>query len=285
MKKYLAITLVAALAVAAIISLGPYLSKADTSINNITRPGGIFYAPTYNWHGLMATGNAGTGSQTVIIGPSIVSLPDGRQMAPFGPAVNQLTPVIFDMGANSETVTPTAVSVTTCPTTGDFSSTAQCVSFTGSFSNTHGAHTGTASGTAGINEAVADAGANGGGSVYWEVDCGIITLNTGGATTTATGPCANIPKTFTNLGVSAFVTTTITTSASYSIGISGATTAFATSCTALTAATTCSQFVAAPGKTSQGAGFSALLITANAAAGAGAVHVKVWGYIGAQGLS
>ena len=54
-------------------------------------------------------------------------------------------------------------------------------------------------------EAMNDAGNNGGGSVFCTFDCGRITLNTGGLTTTST--CL-IPKTFDNAGASLYVTTT-----------------------------------------------------------------------------
>ena len=167
MKRYLAIALVAALlAATGILYLnGPHNGKADQNTNNLSRAGGMFYASAYNWRGLVVAGNTATGAVTVTLGPSTVSLADGRQMNPFGPANNLLTPVMFDMGASNETVTPTAVSSTACPTTGQFSSSASCVSFTGTFINTHGTNTFAGSGSFGAQEAVLDAFANNGGMV------------------------------------------------------------------------------------------------------------------------
>lgn len=164
MKKYLSIAIAVLITALGLNLYLPHRSKADSTASNLSRSGGTFYASAYNWRGFVETGNSGTGSATVILGPSIAVLPDGRQMYPFGSAVNLLTPVTFDFGTNNETVTPTAVSLATCPPTGDFPA-AQCVSFTGSFSFTHGTHAIAASGTFGLQEAINDAAFNNGGTV------------------------------------------------------------------------------------------------------------------------
>jgi hypothetical protein len=161
MKKYISAFLSLVLV---FMGYAPFL-KADQTINNLSRAGGMFYATVYNWHGLVVAGNTATGAVTVTLGPSIVSLPDGRQMSPFGPANNLLTPVAFDLGAQNETVTPTAVSATTCPVTGQFSASATCINFTGTFINTHGLNTFAGSGSFGAQEAGLDAFANNGGLV------------------------------------------------------------------------------------------------------------------------
>lgn len=245
--------------------------------------GGTRYSPSYNWHGFTETAIA-AGAVTVILGPDTISLADGRQVHQFGPTDAALTPVAFDIGANAETITPTTVAPIACPLNGDFQPGVGCVAFTGTFANAHGLHTFVGSGSQGVQEAIADAGSTGGGEVYFEVDCGTVTLNTGGVTTTPGGSC-QVPANFTSLGGGVLVKTTITTSASYSIGTSTTTTAFVNACTALTAGTNCALFTTAPIKVN-GANFALVnvLITANAASGAGAIRFKVWGYAIVQPL-
>ena len=243
--------------------------------STLSRVAGVYDAKNYSyWSGVIdnSTSVPAASPATFVLRQGTVSLPDGRTIVPYfvGEIVN------VGAGTTQEVVTLTAVS-------GCFlNAPVDSCTISGNTSNAHGRGDLITSGTAGIGEAVQDASNNGGNSVYWELDCGPVTLNTGGVTTTLTGVCARVPNTFTNLGASVFVNTTVTTSASYSVGITGATTAFMTSCTALTAGTNCGQFVNAPGQTKQGTGYSALLITANAAAGAGVIHPKVWGYVGAQ---
>jgi hypothetical protein len=246
-----------------------------------SRVGGNFFAPAYqDWGASIVAGNSATGSQTITICPALVTLRDGRVVNIFGQQNGTFAPISVDpQGGSAETVTPTAISTVSDPT-GQFVQ--PCAAVTATFSFTHNPSRSlfqVISGDNGIQEAFNDAAANGGGQVYWEKDCGVITLNTGGATTTST---CNVPKTFTNLGGSWRTTTTITTAASYSLGIASATTAFINACTSLTAGQDCSQFQVSPTKVSQGAGLGALLVTANATPGAGAGHAKVWGYTEVQ---
>lgn len=158
---------IAVLFISVALALGVVTMPASADINTsgISRAASGFYASQYTWRGSVVQGNTATGSQTVILGPSQVSLADGRQMQPFGPANNILTPVSFDLGANNETVTPTAVSQATCPFTGQFSANATCIAFTGSFSFTHGTNATVGSGSFGLQEAINDAFLNGGGDV------------------------------------------------------------------------------------------------------------------------
>ncbi len=281
-NRILAVGIVLAALLVAFVGL--YEAKREVHAQGpavLSRVSGNYFAPAYqDWGASIVAGNSATGSQTITICPAFVQLRDGRAVNIFGNRNGTFAPITIDpQGSLAEPVTPTAVSLVSDPTG---QTVGQCAAVTASFTNTHSPSKSlfqVISGDNGIQEALNDAAANGGGQVYWEKDCGIVTLNTGAATTTST---CTVPKTFTNMGASVKVTTTITTSASYSIGIASATTAFMTSCTALTAATDCSQFAAAPGKTSQGAGLGALLITANATAGAGAVHLKTWGYTEVQ---
>jgi hypothetical protein len=281
-RKLAVLTVVLAVVCGLTVMFAPHRTKAQVGVSQLSFAAGNYNSRAYaNWGAYILSGNSATGSQTITVCPAFVAIPDGRVINPFGNQNGTFAPITVDpQGSVSEVVTPTAVSVINAPA--GASGAQSCANVTASFSNLHGAsyaQNQVMSGDSGIQEALNDAAANGGGQVYWEKDCGVITLNTGGATTTTT---CNVPKTFTNMGASVKVTTTITTAASYSIGIASATTAFMTSCTALTAATDCSQFAAAPGKTSQGAGLGALLITANATAGAGAEHLKVWGYTEVQ---
>lgn len=153
MKKQLVAWILAVLAVFVPVA------SADQTTTFISRGLGRYNASAYSWRGQVVVGNAGTGTQTVTIGFN-TSLADGRQFLPFGAGYNVLSPVVFDVGAVSETVTPTAVSATTCPLTGQFGPQIQCASFTGSFSFTHGLNAVAASGTFGLQEAIADAIAN-----------------------------------------------------------------------------------------------------------------------------
>lgn len=279
MKKYLAIALVAALSAAAIVlMLNPYHSKADTQLNNLSRPGGVYYSPVYLWRGFTETSITVTGSSTtVVLGPSVVSLPDGRTFHPFGAADNQLTPVVFDQGANAETITPTAVSVTTCPTSGDFAPPAQCVTFTGTFTNTHGPHTFIASGTQGINEAIADAGSNGGGMVYWEIDSGIVTLSTGSADTNM--GTVSIPTRSVVLAASARVTTTIGTCAGgWGLGVTAATSNLTATNTTLTAGTTTDSSTLTTQPLATGAAIIPIVHCTTSNASSGAMHAHFVGY-------
>jgi hypothetical protein len=245
---------------------------------------GIFDANAYNYQTSVYSGSTGTGSYTITLYAPTITLPDGRQILPFGfstvatenVAIPPIT--IGNQGAGTqETVTPTAVSGCNVPNQG--AAAQGLCQITATFTYAHGRGDAITSGDNGWQEAMNDAAANGGGLVRWAVDCGIITLSTSSATTTST--CL-IPKDFTNMGGSVHVTTTITTAATYGIGISGATSAFISACSSLTAGLGCAGFQVSPTAVNGGAGQGDLLITANAAAGAGAMRVKVWGFSQAQ---
>jgi len=259
MKKLL--TLVAILTIAA---------SAFGQIKAASFEAGTYYAPAYNYSvEVWGGGSTAGGAYSIILFKPTVTLADGRVINPFSTS----TPITIGQGANQETVTPSAVSGCGIgqPNRG--------CTITATFTNAHGKGDIIQSSTNGWAEALQDASNNGGGLVYWQMDCGIITLSTSSATTTST---CSVPKTFSDGGASVYVTTTITTSASYGVGIASATTAFVSACTSLTAGTNCSQFQAAPGTVATGTGTGALLITTNATAGAGKVHVKAWGYTAAQ---
>lgn len=251
------------------------------------RVGGMYYSVGYNtWQGVIISGNTTTGAGTSIIiapqGGNGVTLADGTTVA-LTSVFNTSTPIQIQ-DANTEIFTPTAVTIGNCPAGNlGVGGSSQCATVTGTIANTHGQSAPVISGDYGIQEAITDAGAQGGGLVYWVVDTGIVTLNTGALTTTTT---TKVPTNFYNQGVSARVTTTITTSTNWAVGISGATSAFATVNTGLTAGTTALAVQAAPASTGTTSALTAILITVTGAnAGAGAVKVRVWGYTPVQAAS
>jgi hypothetical protein len=252
------------------------------------RFGSIFFAPAYStWQATIISGNTTTGAGTSIIvaaAGQTVGLKDGTNL-PLSTVFNTSTP-IYVQDANAEVVTPTGVTVSTCPAgnLGVGGSGNACATITGNFANTHGQSALVVSGDGGIEEAITDAGLNGGGQVNFEADCGRVTMNTGGVTTTTTN--CQIPLNAVGTGASTYVTTTITTTATYSLGIAGSTTLFYTSCASLTAGLNCSAKNVAPTESATGTSYALtpLIITANAASGAGVVHIKAWGYSQVQSV-
>lgn len=244
------------------------------------RMGAIFYAPCYaTYQAQILSGNSASGSQTIIVfdaagGQGGVPLADGSTL-PLAVFFNTNTPITINDN-NAETVTPSSVSLGPCPSGFiGVGNVVQCAFVTATFSNTHGGSALVYSGDSGIEEAITDAGNQGGGDVYWQVDTGIVVLSTGGLTTTTS---TKVPTTYYAGGASARVTTTITTSANWSVGVSGATASFCASNATLTAGTTCTQ--AAPALVGTGStALTALLFTMGTSnPGAGALKSRVWGY-------
>lgn len=244
---------------------------------------GQYDANAYNYQSTVYSGSTATSSTyTITLYAPTITLADGRQVLPFGFSTVAtenvaIPPITIGSGANQETVTPTSTSGCNVPNQG--AAAQGLCQITASFTYAHGRGDLITSGDLGWQEAMNDAAANGGGEVHWIVDCGIVTLSTSGATTTST--CL-IPKDFVNIGGSVHVTTTVTTAATYSVGISGATASFIASCSSLTAGLGCAGFQVSPTVVNGGAGQGDMLITANATAGAGAVRVKLWGISQAQ---
>lgn len=246
------------------------------------RVGGVFNALSYStWSSALISGNTSTGSGvSVVIFPGSTTatetLADGSAV-PLTVVFNTNVPVLVDVGqANAEVVTPTAVSFGPCPAGNlGVGGSATCATITGTFNNTHGQSAIVTSGDFGIEEAITDAGNQGGGTVFWMIDTGIVTLNTGGLTTTTT---TKVPATFYQQGSGARVTTTITTSANWSVGVSGATGAFCASNATLTAGTTCTPVAGALTGTGSTALTAVLFTMGTSNPGAGALKARVWGY-------
>lgn len=138
----------------------------------LSRPAGIFYAPAFFWQSArVLSGNTSTGSQSIIIvgstgGSGGIQLADGTTL-PLQSVFSVLTPVTVDWGqGNAETVTPTAVSVGTCPAGNlGVGGSLQCATITASFSNTHGQSAVVVDGTYGLQTAINYANSLGGGLV------------------------------------------------------------------------------------------------------------------------
>jgi hypothetical protein len=246
------------------------------------RVGGLYFAPGYaTWQALILSGNAASGAQTIIItmGSTGLALADGYNLQP-AEAFNTNTPLSI-IDANAETVTPTAVTLGNCPAGFlGVGALTQCATVTATFANTHGASALVVSGDGGIFEAFTDAGLQGGGLVYWVVDTGNVTLNTGGLTTTTT---TKVPSNFISAGASARVQTTITTTTNWAVGISGSTSAFCTANATLTAGTTCLANMNSPASVGTTQALTAILITCTVAnPGAGVVKARIWGYSAVQ---
>lgn len=260
--------------------------RAQGGAANLSRAAGVYFSPAYGpgrWGASIVTGNSSTGSQTDVFCPWFVTLQDGRVIQPFAAANATFAPITVDIGANSEVVTPTATAQVAAPVGAPGAQ--PCASVTASFSNTHtgaggGGVLNVYSGDLGIQEAINDASLNGGGLVYWEADTGSVTLNTGALTTTTT---TKVPANFISVGGNARVTTTITTTTNWAVGIAGSTSAFCTANATLTAGTTCIANMNSASTVGTTTGLTAILFTFTVAnPGAGAIHAKVWGYTAAQ---
>lgn len=256
---------------------------------NLSRVAGVYDSTQYShWGAAIAAGNTATGSQTITVCPAYQTLPDGRIFNPFYQASgNGYAPIIVDPQNSSVTdsVTPTAVSQVG-PVSGYGPQ--PCEAVTASFTYTHGASLApnqVISGDQGILEAVNDASANGGGMVYWTADTGSLTLSTGGATTTSP---AIVPTAFYTGGGACKILATITTATSFSLGLSGTTTAFVNTSTNITAGNTIQNtFLGTMGTkvgttVVPGAALTPLIVTASTTPAAGAVHCKAWGWMAAQ---
>lgn len=250
---------------------------------------GTFFAPAYStWNASIISGNAASGSASITVMPlgggasGIVTLQDGSGI-PIASIFATNVPIRIN-DANSETVTPSAVSISQCPAGNlGVGSSNVCATITATFASTHGAASNpvVASGDGGIEEAVNDAAQNGGGNVYFEADCGNLTLNTGGVTTTTVN--CQVPLYYISTGGSAVVKTTITTATAFSLGTTTTTTSFVNACASLTAGLNCLTTTQIPTKVAGATtALTPVLVTTTGTPAAGVVHAKVWGYTPVQ---
>ena len=239
---------------------------------------GVYYAPNFGqWHLQVANTIAASGT-SILVNAGITTTADGITFVPF--AVKQK----INVGSGSTAEIATISAVSGCSATALPGTTATCTLTVGALSNAHSIGEPITSADSGIMEAVAYAQQAGGGPVFWKVDCGSITLSTSGLTTTST---CFVPNSFYNIGGACRVTTTITTSANWEVGVTGALTSICGQNSTLTAGTTAFTLQTAPAAnlvtSATVADLAAVLITAGTSnAGAGKVHVKAWGFTVAQ---
>lgn len=146
--------------VPSLLALCLFVAPAVFAQGPIHHDSGVFYAPVYNtYRATVQGGPYAAGSVSVIVSNYQVTLADGYQFVPWATT----NPVNIGAGSTLETLTPSAVSTTACPQGGGAQGV--CALLTLSTSFTHGQGDPVVSGSAGVDEAVLDANANGGGIV------------------------------------------------------------------------------------------------------------------------
>ena len=235
---------------------------------------GTYYANNFGRWQLQVANTIAANGTSILVNAGYTTTPDGIVFVPF--AVKQKINV--GIGSTAEIATISAVS--NCNATATPGSTATCTLTVGALSNAHGIGEPITSADNGTIEAIAYASQAGGGIVFWKVDCGVVTLSTGSVTTTSS---CFVPNLFFNQGSASRVTTTITTSTGWEVGVTGALAAFSTNNTTLTAGTTAFTTQGTPAvnlvTSATASDLAAVIVTAaGGAAGAGKIHVKVWGY-------
>lgn len=165
----------------AVFALLAGFALAQTGGSKGSRGFGVFEAANYNYGVTspsvkVTSGSTGTGAYSIKLSSGTITLPDGRVIAPFATTA----PIKIGNGSTLETVTPSAVSGCTA---GAQSGTC---TITATFSYAHGQGDQVRSGTAGLQEAVNDASAQGGGQVIvdqqWTSGGGTSTMITSTAT-------------------------------------------------------------------------------------------------------
>jgi hypothetical protein len=151
---------------AVVLAVGSAFGQVYTTSpsDNNSRSVGLFNANQYAYGvafggptaGKVDTGNASTGSSTILVQVGYIALPDGRKIVPY----SIFSPITVGGQSNQETVTPTAVSGCQAVDTAGPTCT-----ITASFTNLHNRGEAITSGTVGLQEAVVDAYNSGGGTV------------------------------------------------------------------------------------------------------------------------
>ena len=278
MKKILGVVVLLALFVGAACWIVPRKIGAQSGSAQFSRAVGVFDSTKYSaWGAFILAGNSSTGLQTITVCPAMVALPDGRVIQPMAPANNVFAPITVDPSSSvAETVTPTAYALV-APQSG--TGNVPCASVTATFANLHSASYFTSqviSGDQGVQEAINDASLNGGGLVYWQIDPGVITLNTAGQSTSLGS--VKIPTRSVVTSATARVSTTITgCTGGWSLGYSTGT-EFASANTTLTVGTTTDSSTLVPNYVFNAASALPVAFCTTAAASAGAIHAHIVGY-------
>lgn len=300
-------TLLATLAVVALaLSAFGQQTGVTAPIPNLSYSNGVYYAPNFGLWSIPLTSTITGGSSTSFtVAQGFARTPDGINFVPF--VANGK--ILIGTGSLAEIATVSSVSGCTIAaiagSQGYNTVIPTCtVTLSGTTTNSHYPSEPIGSADAGIMEAISLAqnavggqyngqlsnsstsagGGTGGGVVYFSVDCGGTTLSTGALTTTTT---CFVPNQFYNQGSASRVTTTITTSANWAVGIVNNTSAFSTANSTLTAGTTAYNVQGTPavalvtGATAPN--LTAVLYTMGTSnPGAGAIKSKVWGYVSVQ---
>lgn len=267
---------------AALLVAAAFTPAYSQSLPNVPTSveGSLYYSQGYaGWSNSVATGVAAAGT-TITVKSGSVILGDSREIVPFSNAGGAFAPITVGLGATQETVTPTSVSGCVKGGLANYLAPPCIITVSGGFTNAHSPGEPIVSGDQGVMEAINDAASNGGGNVFWIVDTGIVTLSTGGLTTTTT---TLVPKQRTSTSASARVETTITTSANWAVGSTASGASFCSANSTLTAGTTCLGNQVAPTSTGTTAGLEAVVFTMGTSnPGAGAIKARVWGFTAAQ---
>jgi len=279
MKKIVALLALTGLFAGLVLhTVSPRRAKAQSASAQFSRAVGVFDSTKYSqWGAFILTGNTATGSQTITVCPAMLALPDGPVIQPMAPANSVFSPITIDGQSSAlvETVTPTAYSLVS-PQSG--TGNVPCAAITATFANLHSASYSTnqvISGDQGIQEAINDSSLNGGGLVFWQIDPGVVTLNTGGQSTSLGS--IKIPTRSVVSSATARVTTTITgCTGGWSLGITG--TEFGAANTTLAAGTTTDTSALVPNYAFNSAAALPVAYCTTAAASAGAIHAHVVGY-------
>lgn len=279
MKKILAVMTAVALVAGLAWWMVPGKVKAQSGGAQFSRSVGVYDSTKYaSWGAYVLAGNTATGSQTITVCPAFAALTDGRVIQPMAPANGVFAPITIDAAASAlaETVTPTAYSLL-APQSG--TGNVPCAAITATFANLHSASYSTSqviSGDQGVQEAINDASLNGGGLVFWQIDPGTVTLNTGGQSTSLGS--VKIPTRSVVTAATARVTTTITgCSGGWSLGYTTGT-EFGAANTGLTAGTTTDSSTLVPNYTFNAGAAVPVAFCTTAAATAGAIHAHIVGY-------
>lgn len=170
---------------------GSALSQGLNPPANLSYVGGKFYARRYEYSGIRINGGGGAAGTTYTIQLSAgqVRLADGRTISPFSaggfnilgqPGNFPAIPVTVGAGTTKETVTPTAVS-------GCYNQAPQnTCQITAAFANAHGQGELVTTGSAGIQEAINDAGFFGGGVVVVDGSANLFNGGQGSVTSAIT---------------------------------------------------------------------------------------------------
>lgn len=180
--------------VIAAVLIAVFLVSVPASAQLTTRFAGEFNAidyaygfPSVSFPALnVAAGNAATGaSQTITLVTGATVNSSGVSLSP----ITTTTPIIVGIGANAETVTPTAVSNCNLPSTQTPAPGQPACTITGTFNNLHGPQEPVISGSGGVQEAINAARAFGGVVI---VSPGFTQLGGTTAMITAAAPFSNV---------------------------------------------------------------------------------------------